>query len=426
MRVCHVAATLSVASRVRHYPTMSDAARALPPLRRDAELIGLIGLAHGFSHLYQLAFGTMLLIARDRAGLDFAEVGTLVGLYYAVSGVFQTAAGFAVDRYGARPVLAGGLALAGIGMALVAGADSFTSLAVIAVIAGLGNSVFHPADFAILNASVTPSRLGRAYSVHGLGGSLGWAGAPVMYFLVQLLGWAGAALIAAVPGLLLAAAVQFESGRIADHRKPEVAGGEPAPASFGLFFQAPILVCLAYFVLVAANTVGVQNFAVPAWEKMFGVSQSHAALCLLVFIVGGAVGMIVGGIYADRVTRHDLIAAVGMSVAAVLTVPIAMQAIAPSMLLPLLALAGFAAGVTNPSRDMIVRGATPPGASGKVFGFVYSGLDIGSFLAPPVFGVLMHWGMPAAIFWIAITLYVVNALLVTTIRVVSPPRPAAA
>jgi predicted MFS family arabinose efflux permease len=154
---------------------------------------------------------------------------------------------------------------------------------------------------------------------------------------------------------------------------------------------------------------------------MFGVSENYAALCLIVFIVGSAGGVLVGGIFADRVRRHDRIATLGLLVAGALTVPIAAQAVTPALLLPLLALAGAAGGITNPSRDMIVRNATPPGASGKVFGFVYSGLDVGSFLAPPVFGVLMSSGVPSIIFWIAVGLYLVNAALVMAIRQTTAP-----
>jgi MFS transporter, FSR family, fosmidomycin resistance protein len=188
-----------------------------------------------------------------------------------------------------------------------------------------------------------------------------------------------------------------------------------------LFLQPAILICLVYFALLAANTVGIQQFAVPAWSKMFDISENYAALCLIVFIVGSAGGVLVGGIFADRVRRHDRVAMLGLLAAGALTVPIAAQAVSPVLLLPLLALAGAAGGITNPSRDMIVRSATPPGASGKVFGFVYSGLDIGSFLAPPVFGFLMSAGIPSLMFWIAVGLYPVNAALVMMIRQTTVP-----
>src|SRR5918994_961804 len=156
---------------------------------RDVRVISLIGAAHGASHFYQLAFATMLLIVRQEAGLSFEEVGLLAGMFYGVSGIAQTGAGFAVDRFGARPM-----------------------------IAGAGNSVFHPADFALLNASVNPNRLGRAFSIHGVGGSLGWAAAPVMYFLDSIFGWAGAAFIGAIPGLVLSDLVWGHRTALVDHR----------------------------------------------------------------------------------------------------------------------------------------------------------------------------------------------------------------
>jgi MFS transporter, FSR family, fosmidomycin resistance protein len=372
----------------------------------------------------------MLLIVREKVGLGFTDIGLLGGLFYGVSGVGQTAAGFAVDRFGARPILAGGLASIGVALGLISIVDTFWGFAAIAVIAGLGNSVFHPADFALINASVNQGRLGRAYSIHGLGGSLGWAAAPVMYFLDALFGWGGAALIGAIPGLLLAFLVWLFRNDFVDHRVEAraAAAREGGGTSLALFLQTPILICLVYFALIAVNTVGIQQFAVPAWTQMFGVTKSYAALCLIVFVVGSAFGMLAGGFFADRVRHHERVAATGLLIAAALTVPIALQAVSPTLLLPLLALAGFSGGATNPSRDMIVRSATPPGASGKVFGFVYSGLDIGSFLAPPLFGFLMAEGVPAVIFWIAVVLYLINAGLVTVIRQTATSRvaPAAA
>jgi MFS family permease len=403
-------------------------ALAVAPLERDVRVISLIGVAHGASHYYQLAFVTMLLIVREKAGLSFTDVGLLGAIYYTVSGICQTGAGFAVDRFGARPILAGGLALAAIGLALTALADSFLTFAAISVVGAIGNCVFHPADFAVLNSSVNQRRLGRAYSIHGLGGSLGWAAAPVIYFLDDMVGRTGAALIGAVPGLVLAVLVWSQRRYLVDHRAEvrAAAAVEGARTGMGLFLQSSILLCFAYFVLIAVNTVGIQQMAVPAWVEMFGVTERYAALCLIVFMVGSAVGMLAGGFFADSVKRHDLVASGGLLAAAALTVPIATLGVTPAVLLPLLALAGFAGGATNPSRDMIVRNATPPGASGKVFGFVYSGLDVGSLVGPPLFGYLMDLHLPSAIFWIAVALYVVNAGMVLTIRQATAPRTVAA
>ena len=188
------------------------------PARRDVRVISLIGIAHGASHYYQLAFVTMLLIVRDSVGLSFEQIGALGAVFYGVSGFGQTVAGFAVDRFGARPILAGGLAALGLSLGLVSMAHSFWAFTAIAVLGGAGNSVFHPADFAILNASVKQNRLGRAFSIHGLGGSLGWAAAPVMYFLDNAMGQAGATLLGALPGLVLAVLVFAHKTDLVDHR----------------------------------------------------------------------------------------------------------------------------------------------------------------------------------------------------------------
>jgi len=399
--------------------------------RRDVRVISLIGVAHGSSHYYQLAFVTMLLIVRESAGLSFSEIGVLGALFYAVSGTAQTIAGFAVDRFGARPILAGGLAALGLSLALIAVANSFWAFAAIAALGGAGNSVFHPADFAILNASVQPKKLGRAFSIHGLGGSLGWAAAPAMYFLDHTVGWVATALIGALPGFILSVLVFVHRTDLVDHRikaRAAAAASTEKPQSVAkILLQAPILLCLGYFALLATNTVGIQQFAVPAWTNMFSVTENFAAVCLMVFVVGSASGMLAGGYLADRFHQHERVAAIGLLTAAAFTLPVALQTVSPVLLPVVLFIAGFAGGTTGPSRDMIVRGITPPGASGKVFGFVYSGLDVGSFLAPLVFSRIMQAGHPALMFWIATGLYVVNAGLVTMIRQASPPRvPAAA
>ena len=185
----------------------------------------------------------------------------------------------------------------------------------------LGNSVFHPADFALLNASVNPGRLGRAYSIHGVGGSLGWAAAPVMFFLDSMFGWVGAAMIGAIPGVVLSVLVLMHRDQLVDHRVKDRAAGhhqQDGKAMLALFTQPAILLCLVYFALIAANTVGIQQFAVPAWVSMFGISENYAALCLIVFIVGSAGGVLVGGFFADRVRRHDRVATIGLLVAGAL------------------------------------------------------------------------------------------------------------
>ncbi|HEX2888779.1 MFS transporter [Vineibacter terrae] len=385
---------------------------------RDARVIGIIGIAHGLSHFYQLALATLLIVVMPDFGMSYAQVGALGAVFYGVSGLMQTVAGFAVDRFGARPVLAFGLLATASAFVLIAGvASGFWSLVPIVALAGIGNCVFHPADFAILNASVNASRLGRAYSAHGLGGTLGWVpAAPVIYFLAQAVGWHVTALIAAAAGFLVALTVASQGSVMVDHR---VARGDQRAAprfEVSSLLTAPILICMLYFAFIAITVVGIQQFAVPALREMFPIGLEAAAAALTALLLGSAVGVVFGGWIADRATRHDTVAAVGLFVAGALTALIATGAVPVWLVLPLMALSGFAGGLTGPSRDMIVRGATPPGASGKVFGFVYSGLDIGSMVGPPVFGWLMDHHLPHAIFWGAFVIYLLNVVTVLQIR----------
>jgi len=386
---------------------------------RDARVISIIGIAHGLSHFYQLALATLLIVVMPDFGMNYAEVGILGAIFYGISGIAQTVAGFAVDRFGARPALAFGLIAAATAFTLIAGfASSFWTLVPIVALAGIGNCVFHPADFAILNASVNVNRLGRAYSAHGLGGTLGWVpAAPVIYFLSHAWGWQAAALISAAAGVLVAAVVAGQGRVMVDHRVARVAAKKSSVrGEVSSLLTAPILICMLYFAFIAVTVVGIQQFAVPALREMFPIGLEAAAAALTALLIGSAVGVVIGGWIADRATRHDTVAAIGLFVAGALTALIATGGVPTWLVLPLMALSGVAGGLTGPSRDMIVRGATPPGASGKVFGFVYSGLDIGSMVGPPVFGWLMDHHLPHAIFWGAFVIYMLNVLTVLQIR----------
>jgi MFS family permease len=309
----------------------------------------------------------------------------------------------------------------------------------LAVVAGIGNCVFHPCDFAILNASVSQPRLGRAYGTHGLFGTLGWPAAiALMWFLSETVGWRHAAMIAGTIGIAMAMIVASMSHLFVDHRLPRadaapsaMAGRHgargPGAVSLAVLFSAPILMCLVYFVFTAMTGPSINAFGSQALASLYEVTPKMAANAVIAYYVGSAFGVITGGWLADRTTRHDRVAATGLLCAALL------MGFAATLVLPfigialVMALAGFCAGCTGPSRDMIVRKATPPGASGKVFGFVYSGLDIGSAIGPLIFGYLMDHGMPRGILIMTAVLFLLAMVSVLQVRRVSvAPNPVAA
>ena len=325
-----------------------------------------------------------------------------MSLFYAASGIGQTVSGFLVDHWGARRVLPLGMALLGAAMAFAGLAPSYLLLAAAALLGGLGNSVFHPADYSIFNASVSPGRLGRAYGVHGICGNFGWVLAPtVVVGLSTAVGWRAALVTLGLLGIAAAVALSTQGEVLDDRRESAGVRGMPSggwTGSVKLLMATPILVAFAYFALLAMSQIGIQTFAVSALVNIYDAPLALATGALTAFLLGSAGGILAGAFLADRTSRHGLVASSGMFLGAVASLVIASAAPSVALLPLVMALAGFCLGATSPSRDMLVRAATPPGASGKVYGFVYSGLDLGSSLTPLLFGWMLDHGEGRMIF----------------------------
>lgn len=396
-------------------------------LTRDVQVIGLVGGAHFLSHFFQLALPLCFPLLKDVLGVPYVALGFLMTLFYGASGIGQTVAGFLVDRFGAPRILAGGLGLVGAAIALAGLAPSYWVLMPIAVLAGLGNCVFHPADYSIINALVAPRRIGRAYSVHSISGNLGWVlSTLVIVALIGAWGWRVALVAAGVAGMAA-------GGLLATQRAVLMRDGRgPSPLPFGhegfarnaqLLLSPPMLAAFGYFALLATALVGVKTFGVTAMVAIYAVPLSLATGALTAYLLGNAAGILVGGVIADRTPRHDMVAVGGILAAAAFMLAMASGALIGALLPVVLALSGFAMGITAPSRDMLVRSATPAGASGKVYGFVYSGLDLGSSLAPLLLGWLLDRGEPRAMFVAVAGLLAITTVTVLQVRRHRAPAP---
>ena len=393
-------------------------------LRSDVRIISLIAAAHFFSHFFQLTLPPLFPLLKEVWGVPYVALGLAMSVFYGASGIGQTISGFLVDRLGAHRVLLGGMALFSASVALAGLVPTYWLLLPVALLAGLGNSVFHPADYSILNASVDPRRIGRGYSVHAISGSLGWVAAPpVVVGLTAHFGWRVALVTVGAAGLLAACVLAtqvraFVGGRPAE-RPRSTAGREVR-----LLLTAPILSAFAYFAFIATALIGVQIFGVTTLMRIYDTPLGSATAALTAFLVGGASGILAGGLLADRTRRHDVVAVAGLLTAAGFMLLLATGALAPALLPAVLGLTGFCHGVTGPSRDMLVRAATPPGSSGKVFGFVYSGLDLGSCLTPLAFGWLLDHGDPRMLFVAVGILMLCTIATVVQVRRVTHPAPA--
>jgi MFS family permease len=379
---------------------MSSTATTSPSagLRNDAQLIGLVGLAHAISHFSQLILAPLFPWLKDAFNVSYTELGAVLTVFFVVSCIVQAASGFIVDKLGPRPVLFVGLGALGLAAFGYASAQSYWMLLASAVVGGIGNGVFHPVDYTLFNRKVAPTRLGHAYSVHGITGSLGWALAPAFVVPIAIayswrVAMASAGALAFVVLLVLWVYRGVLSLDVAAVHKA-TGQGEPAPVGGEFdFLRIPaVWMCFGFFFFYAAVISVVQTFAPAAAGHLHAVPVALVAVCLTVYMVASATGMVVGGFLASDPSRCERIVGAGFGVAAALALVLAFAQFPPVMVPVLFGAMGFVSGVAGPSRDLLVKRSTPPNATGRVYGVVYAGLDIGQAMAPLVFGRLMDHG----------------------------------
>ena len=420
--------------------TLPTASQAAPS---DVKTIGLIGLAHGTSHFHHMLLPPLFPVFIRDFGLSYAELGLLMTLFFTISGIGQALAGFVVDRFGARPVLFGALGCFVAACVAAGTANGYHGLMLASALAGLGNAPFHPADFTILNHRVSPARLGHAFSVHGITGNLGWAAAPVFLIgLHELTGqWRVAYLLAAVIGLGVLATLYWGRAALDDRHAERHAAlaqaaaspkaGPAAAQEHPLAFLAlpSVWLCFSFFFFTTSALSAIQSFASPALQHLYGLPLSTTAFVVTGYMLCGAVGMVLGGFVVNRVDRLERTIGAAMAVSAALLVLVGMGLLPGLAAAAATALAGFGVGLAGPSRDMLIKRAAPPGATGRVYGMVYSGLDLGFAVSAPLFGALVDHGQHAQVFFwaaAAMALGIASATLVGWRMVSAPAKGVAA
>lgn len=388
--------------------------------RKDIELIGLIGTAHSISHFFHLILAPLFPWLKVEFGLTYAELGLLMTVFFVVSTMVQASAGFWVDHSGARPVLLTGVATLGLAALVLGFAPNYWILMLGAGLAGMGNGVFHPADYTLINKLVKPKNLAHAYSVHGVTGYLGWAAAPVFLLgFTALSGWRSALFAASALAFSVWLLLWVRRATIHDHPKTHQEHHEPiekAPvaAPFAFLKLPSIWMCWGFFFLTAMALGGIQSFSPSALRAIYDIPATLTATAYTCFMLASAGGMLLGGFIVSRVGQPDRIIASAFVMSGCMAV-VAGSGFLPGFMVPVIfALMGLGAGVAGPSRDLMIRSATPKGSTGRVYGMVYSGLDLGMATGPILFGLLMDSNMPAVIFY-GIACFQVCAIL-TAVR----------
>jgi MFS family permease len=401
---------------------MTEAAEAISVRgMRPAEsrLIAGVCAAHMMSHYYMLMLAPLLAFIRDDFNVSYTQLALALTVFNVVSGVLQTPVGFLVDRIGARGVLLAGLFVSSIAFAVAGLVDSFWVFIAMYGVAGLGNTVYHPADYSLLSRHSPPDRLGQIFSFHTFAGMVGSAVAPItLLYMQSLFGWRGAYIGAAIFGLivLVALAAQPEPAAEPKHAaKPSTkTQTNLVDTGWRLLLSPPILLNLAFFVMVSIMGGGLNTYLVVALGALHSTPTAVANMALTALLAMSAAGVLVGGILAGRTSHHAAVAASGLTVGGIVTALVGFFDFGSVLLVAIMGFSGFCAGITYPSRDMLVRSVTPPGAYGKVFGFVSTGFNIGASIAPIVYGMLMDHGQPRAVFLVSAA---VSLLCVSTVTV---------
>ncbi|GAC1332691.1 MAG: MFS transporter [Bradyrhizobium sp.] len=390
---------------------MVDVLAAPQQAKTDATLrtLGLISTAHWVSHFHLLVLPMLFPFLKEQLGVGYIELGFALTVFAVVSGLTQAPMGYLADHIGARTVLLMGLSLGGLALIMLGLHLSYAGLIASAVLLGLANSVYHPADYAILSAHMDAARMGRAFSIHTFAGFLGGAVAPaIMAALVAMTGGQGALIVAGAVGpavALLLLAVGIPDASAADRK---VDGVHPPRQNI----VTPALIMLTvFFMLLSLSSAGIGNFGVVALMSGYGASFSSANIALTAFLGFSAVGVLAGGFLADRTRRHGQVAAACFALDAAIVLVIATIALPPPLLLAAMAAAGFLGGVIAPSRDMLVRNAAPAGAAGRAFGIVSTGFNLGGIVSPLVFGWIMDQNLPRWVFGASVIFMTLTVLL---------------
>lgn len=384
-------------------------------IRKDAEVIGLISVAHGTSHFYHLILAPLFPWLKVEFGLSYAELGFLMTIFFIVSTIMQAAAGFWVDHSGPLKVLFFGVAMLAISAVVLAFSNGYWTLLIGACIAGMGNGVFHPADYTLINRRVSPERVAHAYSMHGVSGALGWAVSPaVLVAVTTLYDWRTAllvaSLIACVILLILYLRRHILMGSQEQREIEESARKNTTVLSLDFLKLPMVWMCWGFFFLSALALSGVQSFAPTAMQLLYDLPIALTTTAYTSYMLASAGGMFIGGFIAARAHFPERVIAVGLVLGSTISVLIAMTLVSGSAMMTLFTIMGFCVGIAGPSRDLMIRSATPKEASGRVFGIVYSGLDSGLAIGPLLFGLLMDWKMAPGVF-ILIAVFLILALL---------------
>ncbi|MHA1567993.1 MAG: MFS transporter [Alphaproteobacteria bacterium] len=386
----------------------------------EVKIISLVSVGHGFSHFYMLVLPPLFPLIRADFDSSWLAIGLFLTTYGISTSICQIPAGLLVDRFGARNILVGGMAIYAGAYFLIAFTSAYWMIFPLMAVAGIGNAAFHPADYAVLSERIGQMRVGRAYSIHTFSGFVGWMVAPpLMLFVATQADWRAAVAVAGILGLLFAGAMFWwrdllETGHVSN--EPDRTEDAGKKSGLGLLTTLPILLLLAFFTLNSLGGGGIQNFSVVAMMDLYGATLGQANAALTGYLIAGGAGVLVGGYLADRTNRHELLTVICLGAGCIMVAVAGFPELTIAGGTAAVALGGFLIGIIGPSRDIMVRKLSPRNSIGTAFGIVTTGFTVGGIVAPFIYGVVNDLGRPELVYFIGATFQVLAILTVLDMR----------
>ena len=378
--------------------------------KREVQAISLIGFAHMLSHLYWIAFAPLAPVMMEAFDISAFEWGLSLGIYSVMTGLFQTPMGLVVERIGGRRVLIFGLLLNASAIFVIGFiASSYWMLIVLMSIGGIGNSVFHPADYSLLDASVDKNRIGRAFSIHNFSGQIGFIiGAPLAGLLLYLGDWRSVMIILGLLGVAISILIIVFSRCITEgsniKKKKAI-----SDSLRDLLKSKPVMLFFVFYVFSSLGNYGVTQFSVLALQPLYGLQALAVVGALTAYQIGTLVLILPGGMLADKIKRFDFVMLGGFGVAASATFLVGTGVLPFWMVMLTLFVAGAMRGGVNATRDVAVRNVIKNLPVGTVFAFVSTGFTVGQAVGGMVFGYIFDKFEPNMIFFASAIFTVIGA-----------------
>jgi MFS family permease len=376
----------------------------------------LITVGHGLTHWYPATFYLLLPLIGAELGLSYSQIGLIMTCKYIASAVANVPGGVLVDTVGRKGLLMG-LSLFWIGFPylLIGFTHSYVMLLACIALVGFGNSLWHPTAIPTLGRRY-PERKGLVLSVHGMGGNVGDAVAPVVIgAALTVFTWREVVMLNVVPGLVVAALLFVFLGSMRLSSKKT----EEKTQSFGAYlaglknlFLSRSLVLLSTGSAFRTMTQSALLTFLPVYlANDMGYSPFWVGACLFALQAAGFAASPVAGHLSDRMGRKHILMT-SMAASALVLAAMALSGGSP-LFVALVAVLGFFLYATRPVIQAWMLEATPKDMGGSSIGVLFGAQAVGGALGPLLGGMVAdRFGLAAAFYFLAATIVVANLFVI--------------